>query len=240
MRYHYVWLAWSTAFLVPWVGLWLVDPARRRTMWRASVVTALFGLTEPIFVPRYWNPPSLFDLAQRTGFDLESLIFSFAIGGIGVVLYDAVTRRDIVEMPAEERHRRRHRWHREMLWVPVVSFVPLYLLPWNPIFAALASLAAGAVAAAVCRPDLARKSTIGGFLFLGLYGAFMLALRWSAPGYIASVWNLPALSGVLIAGIPLEELVFGFTFGAYWSSVYEHLTWRAGTKNRRALNGPTV
>lgn len=227
MRFHYVWLAWSTAFLIPWVGLFQFAGARRRAMWRTSLVTAIFGLTEPIFVPRYWNPPSLFDLAQRTRFDLESLIFSFAIGGIGVVLYDAVTRRAVEPMPPEDRHRRRHRWHRMMLGVPVAMFVPLYLLPWNPIYAALTSLALGAISAGVCRPDLARKTVIGGFLFLSLYGAFMLALRWSAPGYIESVWNLPALSGVLVAGIPLEELLFGFVFGAYWSSVYEHLTWRA-------------
>jgi len=48
--------------------------------WR-SWLTALFGLTEPRFVPEYWNPPSLFDLAQCTGFDIESLIFCFGIGG---------------------------------------------------------------------------------------------------------------------------------------------------------------
>lgn len=237
MRFHYVWLVWSTAFLIPWVVLFLREPGRRRAMWQSSAVTALFGLTEPIFVPRYWNPPSLFDLAQRTGFDVESLLFSFAIGGIGIVLYDAVARRGVVLMAPEERHRHRHRWHRGVLWVPVVMFVPLYLLPWNPIFAALTSLALGAVAAGFCRPDLARKTVIGGFLFLGLYGAFMLALRWSVPGYIEAVWNLPALSGVLITGIPLEELLFGFAFGAYWSSVYEHLTWRSGATSRRALGG---
>ena len=45
------------------------------------------GLSEPLFVPGYWNPPSLFNLAQKTGFDIESILFSFAIGGIGSVLY---------------------------------------------------------------------------------------------------------------------------------------------------------
>ena len=47
---------------------------------------------------------------------------------------------------------------------------------------------------------------------------------WLTPGYIAQVWNLPALSGVLIGGIPLEELLFGFSFGWYWTGVYEHFT----------------
>lgn len=29
-------------------------------MSRASLTTSVLGLTEPIFVPGYWNPPSLF------------------------------------------------------------------------------------------------------------------------------------------------------------------------------------
>jgi hypothetical protein len=34
-----------------------------------------------------------------------------------------------------------------------------------------------------------------------------------------------SLSGILIAGIPLEELLFGLAFGMYWTGVYEHLAW---------------
>ena len=68
-----------------------------------------FGVTEPIFVPRYWSPPSLFDLAQRTGFDIESLIFSFAIGDVGAVLYSVVTRLELRPVGISERRKHRHR-----------------------------------------------------------------------------------------------------------------------------------
>jgi hypothetical protein len=83
MRYHYVWLVWSVLFLLPWAWLYLANPGHPKVMWHTSLVIALLGFTEPIYVPVYWNPPSLFELAQRTGFDIESLIFAFAIGGIG-------------------------------------------------------------------------------------------------------------------------------------------------------------
>jgi len=54
----------------------------------------------------------------------------------------------------------------------------------------------------------------------------MLGLRGFSPGYIEQVWNLRALSGVLIAGVPLEELLFfGLAFGMYWTGVYEHVAW---------------
>lgn len=194
-------------------------------MWQASLATTLLGLTEPLFVPAYWTPPSLFELARRTGFDIESLIFAFAIGGIGTVFYGTITRQFLVPVSPPERHAPMHRLHLAALLLPFVVFVPLFFLPWNPIYPVLTSLLLGAIASVQCRPELRRKTCIGGLLFLGLHAVFMLGLKWFAPGYIAAVWNLPDLQGGLVYGIPVEELLFGFAFGSYWSSVYEHFTW---------------
>lgn len=202
MKYHYVWLLWSSAFFIPWTVLYLFNPIHRRIMRQASLATSLFGLTEPIFVPGYWNPPSLFDLAQRTGFDIESLIFSAAIGGIGAVLYNTAAGQRLVLMPTAERHHRRHHVHPLAVTMPAIVFFALNFLPWNPIWPAITAMAAGAAATVWCRPDLKGKSFLGGLLFLVLYALFMLGLRWFAPGYIERVWNLPALSGVIIYGIP--------------------------------------
>ena len=157
MPYHYVWLFWSSAFLVPWVVLYFTLPNHRKVMWWSSVFMAPFGLTEPLFVPEYWLPPGLFELAARTGFDIESVIFSFAIGGIGAVLYNALTGRRLNAVSAHERHHRRHRFHKFALALPFVLFPALYFLPWNPIYAGIAAMAAGAAANVLCRPDL--KST---------------------------------------------------------------------------------
>ncbi|OGA68271.1 MAG: hypothetical protein A3G81_02615 [Betaproteobacteria bacterium RIFCSPLOWO2_12_FULL_65_14] len=225
--YQYVWLFWSSAFLVPWAVIYLLSPALRRHMLRVSAATSLLGLTEPIFVPRYWNPPSLFDLAQRTGFDIESLIFCFALGGIGAVLYNALAKRELRPVPEAERHSARHRFHGPALATPFVAFPLLYALPWNPIYPGIAALAIGAASNVLCRPELGRKTLLGGALFLALYAIFMALLVLFAPGYIEQVWSLADLSGLLLAGIPLEELGFGFAFGTYWAGLYEHFTWRA-------------
>lgn len=222
----YVWVTWSSAFLVPWVGLFLGAPRLRRVMVLSSVLTMPFGLTEPFFVPRYWDPPSLFDLARRTGFDLESLIFCFAIGGVGAVLYNAVTRRTLRPMGMRKRHAAHHRHHRAALLVPFIAFPALYLLPWNPIYPAVLAMALGGAATVACRPDLKWNTIVGGILFAGYYAVFMASLLWIEPAYIGRVWNLAALSGVMIAGIPMEELLFGFAFGLYWSGIYEHVTWQ--------------
>lgn len=226
MNYHYVWLLWSGAFLLPWAALYFAFPTHRRAMLWASALMAPFGFTEPLFVPEYWNPPSLFDLAQRTGFDVESIIFSFAIGGIGTGLYNVLMHRGLAAVPGHERLHARHRFHYVALALPFVAFPVLYFLPWNPIYAGIVAITAGAAANALCRPDLKLNMLAGGVLFLVLYIVFLAGLRWSAPGYIEQVWNLPALSGIAPLGFPIEELLFAFAFGLFWTGVYEHFTWR--------------
>ncbi len=221
-----VWLLWSLAFLVPWGAFYAIFPQHRRAMLWASLFTAPFGLTEPLFVPEYWSPPSLFDLARRTGFDVESVIFCFGIGGVGAVLYNVITGSRFEQVSGEWRRAPLHRHHRLALAAPFIAFPPLYFLPWNPIYAGIAAMIVGTAATIACRPDLRFKTWVGGVLFLGYYWIFLVTLDAFAPGYIERVWNLEALSGIIVARLPLEELLFAFAFGAYWAGVYDHFTWR--------------
>ena len=230
-NFKYVWLLWASTFMLPWSILYILAPTVRRLMIRASLATAAFGLTEPFFVPAYWNPPTLLDLAQRTGFDIESLIFCFAIGGIAAVSYRVITASPDMAMDHALRRVGRHRWHLGALVAPFPIFFLLVYLPWNPIYPAVVALFAGALAAVLCRPDLLRNSLWGGVIFLALYLVFLLGLRWIWPGYIEAVWNLPKLLPWRPMGLPSEELLFGLGIGLYWSCVYEHLAWRRGRIN---------
>lgn len=202
--FQYTWALWSTAFLLPWALLFVLRPALRKPMLWASALTAPFGLTEPLFVPVYWSPPSLFDLAQRTGFDLESLVFCFAIGGLGVVSYRALVPVTLHTMGDTERNSSRHRWHRWVLVSPVIAFIALHAFAWNPIYPAIVAMFVGALATLLCRPDLWRNALLGGAIFLSLYVVFLLGLKWFWPGYIEAVWNLEALLPWRPAGLPLR------------------------------------
>ncbi len=223
---QYIWLLWSSAFLIPWALVYIVFPAQRRAMLWASLFTTPFGLSEPLFVPEYWMPPSLFDLAENTGFDIESLIFCFGIGGIGSVFYNFLSKKIPQALASCERNHRLHRYHYTALATPFVVFIVLYFFPWNPIYPSIIAMFAGTLATMLCRPDLKRKTWIGGLLFLVYYAIFLAGLEWSAPGYIERIWNMEALSGITIWFMPIEELLFAIGFGMYWSGVYEHFTWR--------------
>ncbi len=199
----------------------------RKKMLVVSLFTALLGLTEPLFVPEYWSPPSLFDLALRFGFDIESLIFAFAVGGIVVAIYEVMVRGRIKPMTDVERSDPRHRFHLLTLATGPLLFVFLLTATdLNPIYSAIISMGAGFFATWYCRPDLLRQMFLGGVLFTLVYFLSFVALLYVYPNYVEEVWNLKALSGILLVGIPIEEYMWAFTFGLYWSSVYEHFKWR--------------
>ncbi|MFZ2202770.1 MAG: lycopene cyclase domain-containing protein [Microgenomates group bacterium] len=67
----------------------------------------------------------------------------------------------------------------------------------------------------------------GALLFSGLYFViFLITFVWLFPSYVEMVWKLSSLTGILVVGVPLEEILFAVALGAMWGSIYEHLTWR--------------
>ena len=226
---QYIWLIWNLILIAIWLVIYvsLGSKDKRKEMLLVSLWTSLLGFTEPLFVPEYWSPPSLFGLAIKTGFDIESLIFSFGIGGIAVILYEQIFHSRHAVMFSKEHNLSRHRFH---LWTilsaPAVFVILLIATNLNPLLSAIIAMIIGGLTTWYCRPDLKKKMIVSAFIFLALYFFYFLTLIAISPGYVERVWNLGAISGILIVGIPLEELLFAFSFGFIWSSVYEHITWR--------------
>ena len=163
---------------------------------------------------------------KNTGFDIESLILTFGMGGIASVLYKLLLRVNNEPTSQAERNNQKHKIHFYLLFTPVVVFLLFaFLTNLNHIYCASIAMFAGAVASALCRPDLKKKIWIGGILFLLLYFIYFELLNVLFPGYVSDVWNFTNVSGIMILKVPLEELLFEFTFGMFWSGLYEHLFW---------------
>lgn len=226
---QYIWLIWSLLLCVIWSALYLLvkNGVSKKEMLIVSLWTAVTGLAEPIFVPAYWSPPSLFNLALRTGFDIESVIFSFATGGIAVIIYEWFFKIRHEHISITKRHHPHHRLHiYTLLSTPFIFMILFLVTDWNIIYSVIVSMTLGGLCTWYCRPDLKIKMLSSAIIFLVIYFFYFLALIAMSPGYVEQVWNIKAISGVLIFGIPLEELLFALSFGFLWSSVYEHVTWR--------------
>tara|TARA_R110000823_G_scaffold95976_3_gene209204 strand:- start:391 stop:906 length:516 start_codon:yes stop_codon:yes gene_type:complete len=160
------------------------------------------------------------------GSTLESLIFAFAVGGISSSIYPALVPVAMAPVAVEERHHSRHRWHKVVLWTPIVFFLFLEVAtPWNPIYTASLAMLSGGLANGLCRPDLWRPMLVGALIFTAVYFIYFSSLVAFYPAYVDHVWRLESLSGWLVAGVPVEELLFAGTLGLMWCSLYEHLYW---------------
>src|SRR3989344_8680720 len=151
---QFVWLIWSLILIAIWliIYVFLDSKDKKKEMFVVSLWTSLLGLTEPLFVPEYWAPPSLFNLALRTGFDIERLIFSFGIGGIAGILYGRIFRKKDVSMSTKEHHLPRHKFHIWMLLsAPTVLIALLLTTDLNPLHSSIIAMIVGGLATWYCR-----------------------------------------------------------------------------------------
>lgn len=218
----YQWLFGSLLFLSAWAVLFVINPSLRKEMFFVSALTAPFGLVQALFVPSYWDPPSFFGFGGAIGFDLESIIFSFAIGGIAAVIHKSISRVSHRDGDSELRPG----LHALAISSPFVSGALLFLFTEaNPIYISSTALLVGGLSISISRPDLIKSILFGAVLFTALYFSLFQIILHLFPDFV-DMWNLPAISGILVAGVPIEELIFAFAYGSMWSGFYDHLMHR--------------
>ncbi|MEK7107512.1 MAG: lycopene cyclase domain-containing protein [Patescibacteria group bacterium] len=167
--------------------------------------------------PGYWNPNTLFDLARITGgYSLEDALYMFFTGGIAVAIYETLFRKHI-------GHRQlRHRPHFALI-IGGFAGIIVAALGVNLIYVLIAFGFAGAITTWLQRPDLIKHSILGGISYLLVYIFSFLLFLEVFPEYVTTYYSLQNISGILLLGIPLEELAFAFGFGLMWSPIYEYV-----------------
>lgn len=239
------------AFWLLTLGIVYIRGSRnnRHEFWWGSIVCSLLGFTEPLFVPEYWNPPSILAFHR---WDFESFLFCFAIGGISAVapewrrlrgLFQGIDRAlwkvvrlclvpfrrltgtetpSIDEVLLTEEEIRRENALLIAMFLGSFGFTAHAGL--NIIYdAALASLAM-AVYVSWRRPRLRWQVWSGALMFMIIYAVVLFVVGRRYPTFYVDHWNLPALSGIWVLNAPVEEYVFAATLGAFWAPLYE--AWR--------------
>ena len=195
-----------------WLLLFLRKPYRREMIVMSLYFTP-FTLFDWWFLQDYWSPQTF--LGTRFGF--ESFFWTFVAGGIAAVVYEEVRNKTLV------RTKRAPGWMQ-------VGLVVLFLLNFfvlrefvgvNSMYALYIVFLITTVFILLSRKDLFADVVGSGLLcgFLGLF--FYLVYIAIFPGIVQAWWKLENLSGVLVLGIPLEELLFAFGFGMVAGPLYE-------------------
>jgi hypothetical protein len=182
-----------------------------------SVLTAPLGPIAEIFYRRdYWRP----ELFNGWAIGIEDIIFAFAIGGITAVIYEEVFGKRIATRRTKEH----------LGWLPVVIVMwTAWLIGGNIIFGlnsvyvtSIGLLLIG-ISFLAFRKDLIKEAILSGLLVGTLLFVFYLVFLKLFPGVVEDWWMLNNVSGYLVLGIPIEELVWGFCWGFAIGPAYEFI-----------------
>ncbi|HCE30951.1 hypothetical protein A2778_05635 [Candidatus Daviesbacteria bacterium RIFCSPHIGHO2_01_FULL_40_24] len=213
---HY--LLGSLLLLVIWLLIFISQKKLRKEMLIASLIITPAALSELFFVPGYWLP----DTIGNPKLSIEDFIFTFAVGGIVAVLYELF-------MKGKIKHQRLCSCFKGellpglVLGVGILAiFLAYSIFKINFMYAVYIGIIINIALMTITRPDLLGKILYSGLLFGLFYFLFFSAFAFFIPDFIMH-WNINNLSGLILRGVPLEEIVWAFGVGALLGPIYEYL-----------------
>jgi len=167
--------------------------------------------------PGYWEPRTLFNIGMHTkGYAIEDILFMFFVGGIATNLYELVFKKRILFSKTSTYH------IRAIVIGIIASFIFAWAVPVNLMYSLIVFGFAGAIIILLERKDLIPHSLYGGFLFGAIYFLGFLLFNVLFPYFIDQVYHLENISGILLLGVPIEEILYAIGYGMLWAPLYEY------------------
>ncbi len=218
----YEFLIWAALLGIVWIIAYASRPELRRKILWSSWIAFPFGLGELYFIPNYWTPQTLFDLGMRYRIDIESFALMFFLGGIAAFVYEGVFKKKV---PSKQKIC--HPLCK--CYTPLISMFVAFIVftrtfpQWNIIYPSSLACLAGGATALIIYPGLRKHVFFGGLLFAFLYWASLALIDLFSTGWIATTWNMAMLSGITFIRVPVEEILFSFSFGTLWTPLFEEV-----------------
>lgn len=214
----YPYLVWSVMLGMIWLIFYFLRKDLRHEMLISTILFLPFGLTEPLFVPQYWDPVVLFKLFGL--FDVESIMHTAFLGGISSVIYKEF-------FGFRLRKFKRGKWHAVKIMLSMFIIVPAMVVVWW--FTELSVLRFSFIIIVAMTPyfyyvrkDLIKESLLSGAAFMVFYILSLLFIDYFMGSFLAQ-WNPQGTVGYVL-GIPVEEFIYAFLFGMIGSVLYEEAT----------------
>lgn len=213
----YIYLIWSSLYFVLWLIFFIYRKDLRKHIIWSSVIAIPAALVEILWVHKYWAPPSIFNLINTYGVGFEDFLYSFSIGGVAAVLYELLEKKK--DVASKKKH-----FHTAFFVFFLVFILLTFFFPLKPALNMSYAFTFGSLVMIYQRNDLLAKTLFSGFVFSVISILFIfIVIRTLSPEYIKNFYVHSNLLGFSALGIPIEEFIFAFTGGAFWSIVYEYL-----------------
>jgi Lycopene cyclase len=214
----FTYLLGALFFIVIWMAFFGLFPKGRTVIFWSSLSWGPAGpISEYWHRADYWRPELIF--AVHIGnwtFGLEDFLFAFAFGGICTGIFDLLMRR----IWQAEDIRFNLKGFIKLLSIVLLSLMLMGVLSWIfhlnslPAISISFILLAGSIfyrGSRLLLPGLVTALLMMFFMWL-FYWAFFLRLY---PDIIGRWWISNALSGITLAKVPIEELIWAASAGLF-------------------------
>lgn len=223
---QYAYLFLCLPFLLVWGALFLLSRPTRFEQLHFSYIGAVAGpLSEIIYFRDYWIPKSVLSI-QIGSFPLliEDVLFGLAIGGIGAVIFEALIRCHLKKLSRSAKH---SITSGGIIFIFVIALSALLHLGLNSIYASAGAFIIAGIPVVFYRHDLlvdAIGSGIAVMLTMFLCYLIVFNLASNAEALMSEQWLIHGtVLDLRVAGIPLTEMAWGFTWGFIAGPLYEFL-----------------
>lgn len=238
--YHYAYIIADFILFIPWLVMFLYRKDLRREMITMGLLSGVWLVASGIwfyniYIDTYWRPEfagflhinKLTSLIGLKAGGVEDVLFLFFITGIAAAFYEEFF----------------HRTHTNKIYrkssyyflFPFIIFLSFSIITitrkFNIIYGEYLAYFISAAIVWFKRHDLFLHS-IATALFLSIFFFlfYIFVFLRLFPGIIHAWWIVENGSGILIQGVPLEELIWAFSYGLFIAPMYEFLH---GLKDRK-------
>lgn len=220
--FQYSYLLMNLLFLGIWLLLYKFRPDLRHEMLAMSLPLGVMGLLLTVpYANDWWKPGSITGSLPSA----EDFLFGFTSGGIASVIYAEVFRKRV------QRKRATNEWRElqlQELWkaVAVVAagfFLLHYGFSVNTLVITALLLGVATIVVLARRPDLWQESLASGISMVLIAAAVYAATDIITPGWVDGLWSYQNVPRIIILGLPVEEVLFYFLYGAVFGPYYEVL-----------------
>lgn len=213
--YKYAYLIGCLIGLAVWLFLFLYRKKIRKEMLFMSLLIAPLGpISEFFYFRDYWKPEYILNIL---GVGIEDLLFGFIIGGIAAAIYE--------EFFVKKFKRTKGEKNSAIILLGIIGIVLLilfiYFFKINSIYASSLGFLIIGIMILFRRRDLIKNAILSGILVALIMFIIYLVYFLIFPNLVNKWWYLKDISGILILKVPIEELIWGFSWGFLAGPFYE-------------------
>lgn len=217
LSYQFAYLLLAILLIPLWLILFIARKDLRHKMLVLSLIIGIIGpFSELWYIQDYWDPGTVFNIP----IGIESVLYPFLLGGISSVIYEEVFKKRY-----RKKKDKQHHWNLIFLIIVIIGFISLNVLFFffriNSIYASATAYLIIASLIFIYRKDLIISGIFSGILLGVIFMVEYWILLSIYPHLFEKIWMMDNLSGIKIMRVPLEELVWSFTWGTIAGIMYE-------------------